>query len=167
MAKRYFTIPFLTVRGRAVQPPISAVGQARIYYSSTLHALMSSTDGYGYLPIGAGDIVTVNNTTNILGASGETLAAGETTEFTGFTFVGGGFRDDRVWSTITFVTIGFVNRTGVTLTTQLWDVTLGSQVASHTHTSIGSTQSETVVVIPANTILEVRIKISGTLSPET
>jgi hypothetical protein len=165
MAKRYFTIPFLTVRGRAIQPPISAVGQARIYYNSTQKALMSSTDGYGYLPIGTGDIITTTNTTNILGASSTTLSAGDMTELTGATLVGGGYRDDRVWSATTFVTIGFVSRSGVTLTIQLWDATLNSEVASHTHTTTSSTQSETVVVIPINTILEVRIRISGTLLP--
>lgn len=169
MARKYFSIPFLTVRGRTTPPPVSSSGQARIYYNSSASTFYASSDGYDYEVFGQavqGDPGTPG-TQGADGYTGDTvitLAAGDATELAGSTLVGGGFRDSSVWSSLSFVTLGFTNRATIGLTVQLWDATLMSEIASHSHTAQSTSSQTTVVVVPNDTMLEVRISLTGTLS---
>lgn len=53
MARKYFSVPFLTFRGKsAAPPPVSASNQARVYFDEVAGELLMSKNGNSWEPIG-------------------------------------------------------------------------------------------------------------------
>lgn len=160
MARKYFTIPFLTFRGRSTTaaPPLSRADESRLYFDTNTELLMVSNDGYDYLPLGTGTIAGSQQDTAIL-----TIATGKTVEVYGYQYAGATSVDGSSWVDIIFESVASATPEGIEHYVQLWDMVSASEIVVHQHIGTSPNKISTPVAISGERLIEVRHKLVGSV----